>query len=68
MYNWSVDTTNLKKNPAAYEKFVLEQRINFGLNGQKLSIAALKKHWSSLDINPAKKSFLQKLLWPQAQS
>ncbi len=66
MHNWSVDTTRLKKNPEAYEKFVLEQRINFGLKGARLSKKALKKHWSALDIDPHKKAFLKKIVWSQS--
>lgn len=66
MYNWAVDTTRLKKNPALYERFVLEQRINFGLNGQKLSLIALKRHWDKLVIDKNKKAYLKKVLWPQS--
>lgn len=42
MYNWSTDTTRLQKKPDEYAKFILEQRINFGLNGEKLSLRNLK--------------------------
>ncbi|MEN8253183.1 MAG: hypothetical protein ABFQ62_02280 [Patescibacteria group bacterium] len=63
MYNWNTDTTRLKKNPEKYEKFVLEQRINFGLNNQKLSLKLLKKHWNNLIIDPAKKNYLNKIVW-----
>ena len=66
MYNWSTDTARLQQNPGAYDKFVLEQLINFGLNGQKISEKKLKKHWLSLDIDPNKKTFLHTLLWPQS--
>lgn len=66
MYNWSTDITRLQQNPDAYEKFVLEQMINFGLNGQKLSKKNLKKHWSSLDIDPNKRKFLHKIVWSRS--
>jgi hypothetical protein len=66
MYNWSTDTSRLQKNPKAYEKFVLEQMINFGLNGKKLSIKKLKKYWKFLDIDPNKRAFLHRILWPQS--
>lgn len=62
MYNWNIDLTKLKKNPQKYEQFVLEQRINFGLNQQKLSRKALKKHWHNLEIDPLKKKYLQAIL------
>ncbi len=66
MYNWNIDTTKLKKNPDEYAKFILEQRINFGLNGKKLSLKNLKKYWNELDIDLAKKNYLQKIIWPQS--
>ena len=66
MYNWSTDTTRLKKNSDKYHKFVLEQRINFGLNGEKLSEKKLRKYWDQLDIDLSKKNYLQKILWPQS--
>jgi len=65
MYNWSVDTKNLKKNQAKYQTFILEQGINFGLNGKRLSLGNLKKYWPILDIDTHKKAFLQKIVWPQ---
>lgn len=63
MQNWSVDTSRLKKHPAEYLRFVLEQKINFGLKGEKLSINDLKLYWNKLKIDPGKKRFLQKLVW-----
>lgn len=66
MYNWSTDTTGLKKNPEKYQIFLLEQRINFGLNNQKLSLSSLKKHWNKLNLDPNKKSYLKKIVWPQS--
>ncbi len=66
MYNWSVDTERLKKNPDKYQRFILEQQINFGLNGIKLSRTDLEKHWHTIEIDPQKRTFLKKLLWPQS--
>ncbi len=66
MYNWSIDTTRLKKDSDQYNIFVLEQRINFGLNNQKLSLSHLRKYWDKLDINLSKKSYLKKIVWTQS--
>ena len=66
MYNWSVNTIRLQQNPEKYERFVLEQRINFGLNNHKLSLKALKKYWDVLDIDTDKRNFLKKIIWPQS--
>lgn len=58
MYNWSTDTKELKKNQEAYKIWKLEQKINFGLNGAKLNAKMLKKYWSRLTLDPARKKFL----------
>ena len=65
MYNWSVDTTRLKKNSRADEIFELEQMINFGLDGQKLSEKMLRLYWPELKIDPNRKKYLARLLWPE---
>ncbi len=66
MYNWNIDTTRLKKNTSKYDIFVLEQQINFGLNNTKISLKKLKTYWNKLNIDPAKRNFLKKVLWTQS--
>jgi hypothetical protein len=66
MYNWSVDETSLRKNPEQFERFTLEQAINFGLNGTKLSRSLLKKYWKILDIDPHRRAYLKTLLWSKS--
>ncbi len=66
MYNWSVDTTRLQKQPEKHELFVLQQQINFGLDNQKLSVTSLKKHWHTLVIDESKKRYLHALVWSQS--
>lgn len=63
MRNWSVDEKQLKKQPEAHTRWKLEQLVNFGLAGEKISKKALVKHWSALHIDPKKKRFLSFLLW-----
>ena len=63
MYNWSVDTKRLKKDKASWEKWQLEQMINFGLAGKKIDKSLLIKYWPRLDIDAQKKKFLKFLLW-----
>lgn len=65
MYNWSVDIRSLNKSPRSAEIWKLEQSINFGLNGEKLNKALVRKHWDRLHIDPARKKFLKFLLWPK---
>jgi len=63
MYNWSVDTGRLKSNKDDWNKWKLEQMINFGLAGEKLSRRLLIKYWDKLELDPQKKEFLEFLLW-----
>lgn len=63
MYNWSVDIKSLNKDPKSAEIWRLEQAINFGLNGEKLNRALIKKHWNRLRLDPARKKFFKLLLW-----
>ncbi|RJQ26534.1 hypothetical protein C4577_03475 [Candidatus Parcubacteria bacterium] len=65
MYNWNIDINKLKKNPERYAIWKLEQRINFGLNGQKINIEKLKKYWNKLIIDPQRKKLLKMWLWPK---
>lgn len=65
MYNWSVDLEKLEKNPRIATIWKIEQTINFGLNGEKLNKKLVKKYWKKLRIDPARKKFLQLLLWPK---
>ena len=62
MYNWSTDEKQLKKNPDQYAIWKLEQLINFGLNGEKISKSDLRRYWDKLTIDPARKNFLELIL------
>ena len=62
MHNWSTDLTKLKKNKNKFSQWRLEQLINFGLDGGKLSRRALEGKLKSLKIDPQKKRFLSLLL------
>jgi hypothetical protein len=58
MKNWSIDTTELAKTPELFYIWKLEQLINFGLDGTKISLVDLKKYWHEIVIDPAKRKFL----------
>ncbi len=62
MYNWSVDTNELKKYPKKYNIWKLEQLINFGLGSQKLNKKVLKKYLGVLNIDEEKRTYLKFLL------
>ncbi len=63
MYNWSTDTKELEKDPAAYECWQLEQLINFGLRGAKIEEQKLRRHFETLNLDPARRKFLSLLLY-----
>ena len=63
MYNWSTDTTELKKYPEKYTIWKLEQLIDFGLDGEKLNKKHLIKYWDELRIDPKKRDALAFFLW-----
>ena len=63
MYNWSVDTKELEKDPEKYAIWRLEQLINYGLGEEKLDREELKKYWNKLDIDNLTRKYLEFLLW-----
>mgnify|MGYP001595501975 CR=1 FL=1 len=63
MYNWSTDTRELAKDPDAYERWQLEQLINFGLHGEKIDEQTLRRHFDRLELDPARRRFLSLLLY-----
>ena len=62
MHNWSTNEETLKRDPEKYTIWKLEQMVNFGLDDEKLNGADLKKYWSRLTIDPARRKFLDILL------
>ena len=65
MYNWSTDTTALKKHPEKYTIWKLERLINYGLDGEKLNKKLLIKYWDKLRIDKYYRAYLKFLLWPK---
>lgn len=62
MYNWSTNEGELRRNPEKYAIWHLEQMVNFGLDGQKIERNQLKMYWSKINIDPARRRFLELLL------
>ena len=62
MYNWSTNVAKLKKDKKKFSRWRLEQLINFGLSGERLSRRALEGKLKNLEIDPKKKKFLKLLL------
>lgn len=65
MYNWNINTVKLRENPEKHTIWKLEQNINFGLNGEKLSANELKKYWTKLNLDPQRKRLFEMWLWPK---
>lgn len=65
MYNWSTDVQELKKDPEQYAIWRLEQLINFGLNGEKISESELRRYWDRLQMDEPTRKYLSFLLWPE---
>jgi len=63
MYNWSVNTKRLKKNPEKFIVWKLEQSINYGLGDNKLNLKEIKKYLNKLDIDLGKRTFLNFVLY-----
>ncbi|MDP2593264.1 MAG: hypothetical protein Q8P52_01280 [bacterium] len=61
--HWSVDETELKKDPEQYTIWRLEQRINYGIGEPKIKRAELLKYWGKLHLDPYKKKALELTLF-----
>lgn len=68
MYNWSVDEKKFRKeDPEGYKIWKLEQMINYGSAGEKLSEKMVRKYWNKIKdhIDPVYRKYLEFLLWPK---
>lgn len=62
MKNWAVDEKKFDESSVKYQVWRLEQLINFGLDGEKIDLKLLSKHWDQLNIDADKKDYLEFLL------
>jgi|GEM_PF-6960524 hypothetical protein len=56
--HWSVEETELAKDPEAYAIWKLEQRINLGIGEPMINRAELSRYFKRLDIDPWKRRAL----------
>ncbi len=61
--HWSVDTKELKKDPASFAVWELEQWVNFGIGASRVKKTDLIKYWDRLDIDPWKRKALSLALF-----
>ncbi|OGD65907.1 hypothetical protein A3F08_00510 [Candidatus Berkelbacteria bacterium RIFCSPHIGHO2_12_FULL_36_9] len=63
MHIWDYKTKDKNNLP---ETWMLERSINFGLeDNERISEKVLRRNWDKIKIDPAKRKFLEFLLWPK---
>lgn len=70
MYNWSTDEDYLKQFPQKYEKWRLLQLINYGLDGERIDLKTLQKHWPEIKeeiLDKAKVKYFEKYVFSDGQ-
>lgn len=70
MYNWSTDEEYLKKFPHEYEKWRLLQLINYGLDGEKISLKRLRQLWPEIKdeiLDEIKIKYFEKYIFSDEQ-
>ncbi|MBI3619152.1 hypothetical protein HY213_03940 [Candidatus Peregrinibacteria bacterium] len=65
MHNWDYDLTAMQAGPEA-ERWMLERMILYGLDGRRIPLELLRKHWAYLQgrttIPPERLHFLNLFL------
>jgi ABC-type nitrate/sulfonate/bicarbonate transport system substrate-binding protein len=71
MIHWSTNEKRFKKeNPKEYKIWRLTQRINYGLDGEKMHLSEVKKFWHQIrdKIDEPTKNYLEYLIWGKLPS
>ncbi|KKW21291.1 MAG: hypothetical protein A2W52_00675 [Candidatus Taylorbacteria bacterium RIFCSPHIGHO2_02_49_25] len=61
--HWSVNTTELQKDPESFAIWKLEQWVNWGIGTVRAKRADLLKYWDVLDIDEWKRKALSLALF-----
>ena len=61
--HWSVNTTELEKDPEAFAIWKLEQWVNWGIGEAKVKKTDLIKYWDRIDIDEWKRKALSLALF-----
>ncbi|OHA23266.1 MAG: hypothetical protein A3G52_00690 [Candidatus Taylorbacteria bacterium RIFCSPLOWO2_12_FULL_43_20] len=61
--HWSVNTSELEKDPESLAIWKLEQWVNWGIGSTKASRSDLIKYWDRLDLDEWKKKALSLALF-----
>jgi len=66
-YLWDFDKKELEKTEEG-RIFILERKINYGPDGEKIKLADVKKYWNKLNIKILQKRLFELLIWGKSQS
>ena len=59
---WDYDIKELEKTESG-RRLILERKINYGANGEKINLSQVKKYWDKLDLFLPQKRLLELLIW-----
>lgn len=66
-YLWDFDKADLEKTEEG-RIFILERKINYGPDGEKIKLADVKKYWDKMQLNIPQKRLLELLIWGTSRS
>lgn len=59
---WDYDIKELEKTESG-RRLILERKINYGPDGEKIQLSLVKKNWDKLDLFLPQKRLLELLIW-----
>jgi len=66
-YLWDYSQKELEKTEEG-RIFILERKINYGPDGEKIKLADVKKYWDKLHLFDLQKRLFTLLIWGKTQS
>jgi len=61
-YIWDYDIEELKKTKSG-RLLILERKINYGPDGEKISLKEVEENWDKLNLFPDAKRLMEFLIW-----
>jgi hypothetical protein len=59
---WDYDIKELEKTESG-RRLILERKINYGADGEKIQLKLVKKYWDKLDLFLPQKRLLELIIW-----
>ncbi len=66
-YIWDYDIEELKKTKSG-RLLILERKINYGPDGEKINLEEVKESWDKLNLFKLQKRLLELLIWGKYSS